>query len=47
MEWGKVGAGGLHPTLDGGAGLQAYCRSRTGLLADDGARWGVLILPRL
>ena len=25
--------------------LTAYCRGRTGLLADDGARWAVLILP--
>ncbi len=38
----------LHPALDGGApetGLDIYCRGRTGLLADDGARWAVLILP--
>ena len=25
--------------------LEAYCRGRTGLLADDGARWAALILP--
>ena len=38
----------LHPALGGGApetGLDIYCRGRTGLLADDGARWAVLILP--
>ena len=38
----------LHPALGGGGpetGLDIYCRGRTGLLADDGARWAVLILP--
>ena len=35
------GAGGGGPET----GLDIYCRGRTGLLADDGARWAVLILP--
>lgn len=46
MGYFKVGAEELHPALTGsGAELEVYCRSRTGLLADDGERWGVLILP--
>lgn len=40
-----IGAGELHPALEGGARLTAYCRGRTGMLADDGERWAVLILP--
>ena len=35
----------LCPGLETEAVLTAYCRGRTGLLADDGARWAVLILP--
>ena len=35
----------LYPGLETEAALTACCRSRTGLLADDGARWAVLILP--
>ena len=44
----RVSLDELHPALGGGApetGLDIYCRGRTGLLADDGARWAVLILP--
>lgn len=42
----NVTAGRLHRSLaDSRAELEVYCRSRTGLLADDGQRWGVLILP--
>ena len=35
----------LWPGLETDATLTAYCRGRTGMLADDGARWAVLILP--
>lgn len=46
MEYFKVGVQTLHPALeDSEAQLEGYCRSRTGLLADDGQRWGVLIFP--
>ena len=46
MEHFKVDAEKLHTSLAGSeAKLEVYCRSRTGLLADDGKRWGVLILP--
>ena len=46
MGYFKVGAEELHPALTGsGAELEVYCRGRTGLLADDGERWGVLIFP--
>ena len=45
MNYFQISAKQLHPALDGGARLQVYCRTRSGLLADDGARWGVLILP--
>ena len=46
MDYFKVAADGLHPVLAGHeVELEGYCRSRTGLLADDGERWGVLILP--
>ena len=46
MEHFKVSAQQLHPVLAAsGAELQVYCRSHTGLLADDGQRWGVLVLP--
>ena len=34
----------LCPGLETEAVLTAYCRGRTGLLADDGARWAVLSL---
>ena len=37
--------GELCPGLEPKAALSACCRSRTGMLADDGARWAVLILP--
>ena len=37
--------GELCPGLKTKAALSACCRSRTGMLADDGARWAVLILP--
>ena len=37
--------GALCPGLETEAALAACCRSRTGLLADDGERWAVLILP--
>ena len=46
MEHFKVGAQQLHQALAGSeAELEIYCRGRTGLLADDGQRWGVLIFP--
>ena len=45
MNYFQISAKQLHPALDGGARLQVYCRARSGLLADDGARWGVLVLP--
>lgn len=36
----------LSPILEDSTGrLTTYCRGRTGLLADDGQRWAVLILP--
>lgn len=35
----------LCPGLETEAVLTAYCRSRTGMMADDGERWAVLILP--
>ena len=35
----------LCPGLETEAVLTACCRSRTGLLADDGERWAVLIFP--
>ena len=43
----RVSLDELHPALGGApeTGLDIYCRGRTGLLADDGARWAVLILP--
>ena len=47
MPGGLIPMEQLHPRLGrgGGAGLRVYCRSRTGLLADDGQRWAVLVLP--
>lgn len=46
MKHMNVSARQFHPALgDSGAELEVYCRERTGLLADDGARWGVLVLP--
>lgn len=46
MKHMNVSAPQFHPALgDSGAELEVYCRERTGLLADDGARWGVLIFP--
>ena len=46
MAYFKVEASELHPLLtDSGGELEVYCRGRTGLLADDGQRWGVFILP--
>lgn len=46
MKHMNVPARQFHPVLaDSGAELEVYCRERTGLLADDGQRWGVLILP--
>ena len=35
----------LWPGLETEAVLTAYCRGRTGMVADDGARWAVLVIP--
>ena len=47
MLYREFGPAELHPGLTAGEGvrLRAYCREHTGLLADDGKRWAVLILP--
>ena len=44
VAWEKP-LGALCPALETQAVLTACCRGRTGMLADDGARWAVLILP--
>lgn len=48
VMYARLGREDIDPRLEAGAtetSLTVYARSATGLLADDGCRWGVLVIP--